>query len=41
MPRRGQNGGAPDVFQEEDPVKRYIRNGRDLARLVFTDTIYT
>lgn len=40
MPHCGQNGGAPNAFQEEDPIKRYIRNGRDLARLVFTDTIY-
>ncbi|CAN0357337.1 unnamed protein product, partial [Scytosiphon promiscuus] len=36
-----QNGGTPDSPEEVDPVKRYIRNARDLSRLVFTDTIYT
>ncbi|CAM9303474.1 unnamed protein product [Sphacelaria rigidula] len=36
-----QNGGTPLQKMREDPVKRFIRNGRDLARLVHTDTIYT
>ena len=36
-----QNGGAPDSAEEEDDEERYIRNARDLARLVVTDTIFT
>lgn len=36
-----QNGGKPDSPEEEDPVKRYIRNSRDLSRTVVTDTINT
>ena len=36
-----QNGGKPDAPEEEDPVKRYIRNSRDLSRTVVTDTINT
>ncbi|CAM9093102.1 unnamed protein product [Laminaria digitata] len=36
-----QNGGKPDSKEEEDDVKRYIRNARDLSRLVVTDTINT
>ena len=38
---RCQNGGTPDSREEEDSAKRYIRCGRDLARLVHSDTIYT
>ena len=40
-PRFSQNGGKPDSPEEEDSVKRYIRNSRDLSRLVVTDTINT
>lgn len=36
-----QNGGTPHSPEEMDNEKRYIRNARDLARLVATDTIYT
>ncbi|CAN0533979.1 unnamed protein product, partial [Laminaria digitata] len=36
-----QSVGEPDSEEEEDPVKRYIRNSRDLSRLVFTDTVNT
>ncbi|CAM9505578.1 unnamed protein product, partial [Laminaria digitata] len=36
-----QNGGSPNVVPAEDSEKRYIRNARDLSRLVVTDTIYT
>ncbi|CAM9161286.1 unnamed protein product [Laminaria digitata] len=36
-----QNGGSPSVVPAEDSEKRYIRNARDLSRLVVTDTIYT
>ena len=36
-----QNGGKPDLPEEEDSVKRYIRNSRDLSRTVVTDTINT
>ncbi|CAM9112449.1 unnamed protein product, partial [Laminaria digitata] len=36
-----QNGGTPDSMEAEDSAKRYIRCGRDLARLVHSDTIYT
>ena len=36
-----QNGGKPDSPEAEDPYKRYIRNGRDLSRLVYTDIMYT
>lgn len=36
-----QNGGDPGSTEELDTDKRYIRNARDLARLVATDTIYT
>ncbi|CAM9093034.1 unnamed protein product [Laminaria digitata] len=36
-----QNGGKPDSDEEVDPVKRYIRNSRDLSRLVATDTVNT
>ncbi|CAN0146901.1 unnamed protein product [Scytosiphon promiscuus] len=36
-----QNGAAPDSPEEMDSEKRYIRNARDLARLVATDTIWT
>eukprot|EP00752_Nemacystus_decipiens_P010080 g8982.t1 len=36
-----QNGGAPESPEEMDSEKRYVRNARDLARLVATDTIYT
>ncbi|CAM9167488.1 unnamed protein product, partial [Laminaria digitata] len=36
-----QNGGRPDSPEDEDPETRYIRNARDLARLVHTDTVYT
>lgn len=36
-----QNGVKPDEPEALDPEKRYIRNARDLARLVYTDTIYT
>ena len=39
--KQTQNGGAPDSAEELDSEKRYIRNSRDLARLVATDTIYT
>lgn len=42
MPRKkSQNGAAPDVEEEMDGEQRYIRNARDLSRLVATDTIYT
>ena len=40
-PQFEQNGGKPDSPEEEDSVKRYIRNSRDLSRLVVTDTINT
>ena len=36
-----QNGGKPDSPEEVDPVKRYIRNSRDLATTSATDTINT
>ena len=36
-----QNGGTPEAPEEMDSERRYIRNARDLARLVATDTIYT
>ena len=37
----GQNGKEPSVEAEVDPVKRYVRNSRDLSRLVESDTIFT
>ena len=36
-----QNGKEPSVEAEVDPVKRYVRNSRDLSRLVESDTIFT
>lgn len=36
-----QNGGAPAGGEATDSTERYIRNARDLARLVATDTVYT
>ncbi|CAM9570084.1 unnamed protein product [Ectocarpus sp. 13 AM-2016] len=36
-----QNGGAADSHEEMDGGKRYIRNGRDLSRLVHSDNIYS
>ncbi|CAN0012995.1 unnamed protein product [Ectocarpus sp. 4 AP-2014] len=36
-----QNGGAADSPEEMDGEKRYVRNGRDLSRLVHSDTIYS
>ncbi|CAM9779595.1 unnamed protein product, partial [Laminaria digitata] len=35
------NGDSPSSAEAEDPVKRYIRNARDLSRLLYTDTSYT
>jgi hypothetical protein len=34
-----QNGNVPDV-QQHDPVRRYIRNGRDLAQWVRMDVLF-
>ena len=36
-----QNGGMPEMPEEEDPVKRYIRNSRDMSKLVTSDTVNT
>ncbi|CAM9376610.1 unnamed protein product [Laminaria digitata] len=36
-----QNGGRPDSDEDVDTVDRYIRNSRDLSRLVATDTVNT
>ncbi|CAM9447778.1 unnamed protein product [Laminaria digitata] len=36
-----QNGGRPASPEEVDPVKRYIRNSRDLSTLVAADIIKT
>nr|CAF04025.1 vanadium-dependent iodoperoxidase 1 [Laminaria digitata] len=36
-----QNGGSPDSEADLDDEDRYIRNSRDLSRLVATDTVNT
>ena len=36
-----QNGENVGVVEERDPIRRHVRNGRDLATVAFTDTIYT
>ncbi len=35
-----QNGAAPSASDVFDPVRRYIRNGRDLASYVHVDALY-
>lgn len=35
-----QNGSLPSQPQQFDPVKRYIRNGRDLSEWVHMDVLY-
>ena len=36
-----QNGVPPPEPEVLDPVPRFIRNGRDLSKLVFADSINT
>ena len=36
-----QNGGIDPLEEELDDIPRFIRNSRDLARVVDTDTINT
>ncbi|CAN0482345.1 unnamed protein product, partial [Laminaria digitata] len=36
-----QNGGRLDSDEDVDTVDRYIRNSRDLSRLVAADTVNT
>lgn len=35
-----QNGSTPDQNSQFDPMRRYIRNGRDLAQWVHVDVLY-
>ncbi|CAN0435473.1 unnamed protein product, partial [Ascophyllum nodosum] len=36
-----QNGGPPVDPEDDDSVRRFVRNARDLARVSFTDNINT